>query len=158
MFLVIAIDMDPCKIKLAQNNAKIYGVADKIEFIVGNFFEISSMLKADVICMSPPWGGPEYLIDSSFSIASMCKNYKFGGFTIFDIVKNIAPSIAFHIPKTTNILEVGYCYRCKFFDYNIFCYYFSVFMVSKMFWKSGNTAEYYQPKAELNYSILRRFY
>lgn len=66
------------------------------------------MLKADVICMSPPWGGPEYVINDSFSIASMCKNYGFGGFTIFDIVKNIAPCIAFHMPKTTNIFEVGY--------------------------------------------------
>ncbi|KAF0769305.1 trimethylguanosine synthase-like [Aphis craccivora] len=103
--LVIAVDIDPYKIKLAQNNAKIYGVADKIEFIVGNFFEISSMLRADVVCMSPPWGGPEYLIDNSFSITSMCKNYEFGGFTIFDIVKNIAPNIAFHMPKTTNIFE-----------------------------------------------------
>ncbi|XP_060848278.1 uncharacterized protein LOC132927703 isoform X1 [Rhopalosiphum padi] len=103
--LVIAIDIDPFKIKLAQHNAKIYGVADKIEFIVGNFFEIFSMLRADVICMSPPWGGPEYLFDKSFSITSMCKNYKFGGFAIFDIVKNIAPNIAFHMPKTTNILE-----------------------------------------------------
>jgi len=107
-FLVIAVDIDPYKIKLARNNAEIYGVADKIEFIVGNFFEICSMLKADVICMSPPWGGPEYVINDSFSIASMCKNYRFGGFTIFDIVKNIAPSIAFHMPKTTNIFEVGY--------------------------------------------------
>ncbi|CAH1732703.1 trimethylguanosine synthase-like isoform X1 [Aphis gossypii] len=103
--LVIAVDIDPYKIKLAQNNAKIYGVADKIEFIVGNFFEMSSMLRADVVCMSPPWGGPEYLIDNSFSITSMCKNYEFGGFTIFDIVKNIAPNIAFHMPKTTNIFE-----------------------------------------------------
>ncbi|XP_060858007.1 uncharacterized protein LOC132935463 isoform X1 [Metopolophium dirhodum] len=103
--LVIAVDIDPYKIKLARNNAEIYGVADKIEFIVGNFFEICSMLKADVICMSPPWGGPEYVINDSFSIASMCKNYRFGGFTIFDIVKNISPSIAFHMPKTTNIFE-----------------------------------------------------
>ncbi|XP_015363322.1 PREDICTED: uncharacterized protein LOC107161430 [Diuraphis noxia] len=103
--LVVAIDIDPCKIKLARNNAEIYGVADKIEFVVGNFFEICSMLKADVICMSPPWGGPEYVISDSFSIASMCKNYRFGGFTIFDIVKNIAPSVAFHMPKNTNIYE-----------------------------------------------------
>jgi len=70
--------------------------------------------------MSPPWGGPEYLFDKSFSITSMCKNYKFGGFAIFDIVKNIAPNIAFHMPKTTNILEVGYSLGSKFFNYHIF--------------------------------------
>ena len=32
---VIAIDIDPIKIEAAKNNAKIYGVEDKIEFIVG---------------------------------------------------------------------------------------------------------------------------
>ncbi|XP_022182674.1 trimethylguanosine synthase-like isoform X2 [Myzus persicae] len=65
--LVIAVDIDPFKIKLARNNAEIYGVADKIEFIV-------------------------------------------------------------------------------------------VFMVSKIFWKSRNSTEYYKSKAEFNYSILWRFY
>lgn len=105
--LVIAIDIDPCKIQFARNNAEIYGVADKIEFIVGDFFTISSMLKADVICMSPPWGGPEYS-GKSFTLLSMCSNFYGGGFGIFDIVKTIAPNIAFHMPKTTNILEVSF--------------------------------------------------
>lgn len=91
---------------MAKNNAEIYGVADKIEFVVGDFFTISSMLQADVIFMSPPWGGPEYS-GQNFSLSSMCSNYSSGGYGIFNIVKNIAPSIAFHMPKTTNILEVS---------------------------------------------------
>ena len=37
---VIAIDIDPTKIELARLNAQIYGVADRIEFIVGDFFEV----------------------------------------------------------------------------------------------------------------------
>jgi predicted RNA methylase len=32
-FRVIAIDVDESKIALAKNNAKVYGVEDKIEFI-----------------------------------------------------------------------------------------------------------------------------
>ena len=36
---VVAIDIDPIKIDAAKNNAKIYGVEDKIEFIVGDFFQ-----------------------------------------------------------------------------------------------------------------------
>lgn len=108
-YLVIAIDIDPEKIKFARHNAEIYGVADKIEFIVGDFFTMSSMLKADVVFMSPPWGGPDYLMNESFSILSMCKpQNSAGGFGIFNIVKNIAPNIAFHMPRTTNIFEV-YC-------------------------------------------------
>jgi len=104
--LVIACDIDPDKIKLAQHNAEIYGVAHKIDFVVGDFFQIYQKLKADVVFMSPPWGGPGYSIDKSYSLTSMCENYFRGGFGIFDIVKTIAPNIAFHMPKTTNILEV----------------------------------------------------
>ena len=37
---VIAIDIDPNKIKLARHNAAVYGVADRIEFIVGDYFQV----------------------------------------------------------------------------------------------------------------------
>ncbi len=59
---VIAIDIDPHKIRLARNNAKVYGVEDRIEFIVGDFFDVvPTLTAADVIFLSPPWGGPDYL-------------------------------------------------------------------------------------------------
>ncbi|XP_060871610.1 trimethylguanosine synthase-like [Metopolophium dirhodum] len=102
---VIGCDIDPDKIRLARHNAEIYGVAHKIDFVVGDFFQIYPKLKADVVFMSPPWGGPGYSIDKSYSLTSMCENYFGGGFGIFDIVKTIAPNIAFHMPKTTNLLE-----------------------------------------------------
>ena len=37
---VIAIDIDPAKIELALHNARDYGVEDRIEFIVGDFFQV----------------------------------------------------------------------------------------------------------------------
>ena len=43
--LVIAIDIDPVKIACAIHNASIYGVADRIEFIVGDYFQIMPHLK-----------------------------------------------------------------------------------------------------------------
>lgn len=58
---VIAIDIDPKKIEMAKHNAAIYGVADRIEFIVGDFMTLADSLKADLIFLSPPWGGPQYL-------------------------------------------------------------------------------------------------
>ncbi len=59
---VIAIDIDPEKIALARHNATVYGVADRIEFIVGDFFDVvPNITAADVIFLSPPWGGPDYL-------------------------------------------------------------------------------------------------
>lgn len=43
--IVIAIDIDPVKIACARHNAKVYGVADRIEFIVGDYFTILPTIK-----------------------------------------------------------------------------------------------------------------
>ena len=45
--LVIAIDIDPVKLHCARNNARIYGVEDRIEFIQGSFFELAPSLKVN---------------------------------------------------------------------------------------------------------------
>lgn len=68
---VIAIDLDPVKLHCARENAKIYGVADRIEFILGDFFDLAPRLKADVVFLSPPWGGPSYLTEKTFDLKSM---------------------------------------------------------------------------------------
>lgn len=47
---------------MAKNNAIVYNVADRIDFIVGDFLQMDlSQYGADVVFLSPPWGGPEYL-------------------------------------------------------------------------------------------------
>ena len=38
---VIAIDIDPNKIDQARHNARVYGVEDRIQFIVGDFFQVT---------------------------------------------------------------------------------------------------------------------
>ncbi|KAJ2078930.1 Trimethylguanosine synthase [Coemansia sp. RSA 988] len=68
---VIAIDIDPGRLKMAQHNAKIYGVADRIEFVLGDFYQLAPMLQADVVFLSPPWGGPEYTSAPIFDLDSM---------------------------------------------------------------------------------------
>ena len=68
---MIAIDIDPVKIDLARNNAEIYGVVDKIEFICGDFLQLASSLTADVVFLSPPWGGPDYATAEIFDISTM---------------------------------------------------------------------------------------
>ncbi|CAD5111419.1 DgyrCDS728 [Dimorphilus gyrociliatus] len=72
---VIAIDIDPVKLKCAKNNAKIYGVEDKIEFIQGDFLKVYPTLKCDVAFLSPPWGGPEYSNTDVFDLEKIepCK-------------------------------------------------------------------------------------
>lgn len=61
---VIAVDKDQTAIDCAKHNAKVYGVLDKIEFIVGDVFQLieerDPRLVVDAVFMSPPWGGPSY--------------------------------------------------------------------------------------------------
>ena len=68
---VIAIDIDPEKIECARNNARVYGVEDRIEFIVADFLKVAPSLKADVVFLSPPWGGPQYTDVDVFDVQTM---------------------------------------------------------------------------------------
>lgn len=68
---MIAIDIDPEKLSLARSNAEVYGVADKIEFMCGDFMVLAADLKADVVFLSPPWGGPDYATAEIFDIQTM---------------------------------------------------------------------------------------
>ena len=79
MLLVIAVDIDPVKIELAKHNAVVYGVEDRIEFIVGDYLQVAPQLKADVVFLSPPWGGPDYLEAHVFDLETMIslKSYPF---------------------------------------------------------------------------------
>lgn len=44
-YRVIAIDIDPQKVEMALNNAKVYGVENYIDFIVGDFLQLAPSLK-----------------------------------------------------------------------------------------------------------------
>lgn len=125
-YSVIAIDIDPTKIELAKHNASVYKVADRIEFIVGDFFQLAPSLKADVVFLSPPvtqfdanrfhlqtnilihlfihlqWGGPKYLNSPCFNLEEMEPN----GFEIFKAAQQISPNIAYFLPRNTNTDQV----------------------------------------------------
>jgi uncharacterized protein (TIGR03000 family) len=45
------LDIDPDRIKEANENAKKAGVQDKVEFKVGNVFDVTSVADADVVCL-----------------------------------------------------------------------------------------------------------
>lgn len=68
---VIAIDIDPKKIEIAHHNACVYGVADRIDFIIGDYMKVANSLSADVVFLSPPWGGPDYLDADVFDLVKM---------------------------------------------------------------------------------------
>lgn len=53
---VAAIEINPARLAMARHNAKIYGVADRIEFICGDASKVVSERTADLLFIDPPWG------------------------------------------------------------------------------------------------------
>ncbi|XP_061851165.1 trimethylguanosine synthase isoform X2 [Colius striatus] len=101
---VIAIDIDPEKLRLAHNNAEVYGVADRIEFVCGDFMVLAADLRADVVFLSPPWGGPDYATAEIFNIQTMiCPD----GFEIFRLSKKITNNIVYFLPRNADIDQVA---------------------------------------------------
>ncbi|KAG8014383.1 Trimethylguanosine synthase, partial [Nibea albiflora] len=68
---VLAIDIDPVRLDLARHNATVYGVAEQIDFLQGDFLQLAPGLCGDVVFLSPPWGGPDYLTAEVFDIKTM---------------------------------------------------------------------------------------
>lgn len=97
---VIAIDIDPKKIALARHNADVYGVADRIEFVVGDFLRLAPSLQADVVFLSPPWGGPQYLNVDAYDVETIMQPV--GGTQLYKISLGITENIAYYVPRNVN--------------------------------------------------------
>ncbi|KAF1770682.1 hypothetical protein GCK72_002503 [Caenorhabditis remanei] len=108
---VIAIDMDPVRLKCARENARVYGVADYIDFICADFFDVAATWaadkklapKVDAVFLSPPWGGPSYLKSKEFDLATGCCP---NGIDIFDVSLKISPNIAYFLPRNTKVSQL----------------------------------------------------
>jgi len=83
----------------------LYGVADRIQFIIGDFFALAPTLKADVIFVSPPWGGPELMKLEEYKFSYLMPENG-GGEHILHLARQITPNIALHLPKNINIFDV----------------------------------------------------
>ncbi|XP_017561479.2 trimethylguanosine synthase isoform X2 [Pygocentrus nattereri] len=101
---VIAIDIDPVRLELAHHNAEVYGVAQRIDFIQGDFLQLAPRLRADVVFLSPPWGGPEYLSAEVFNIKTMMSP---DGFEIFRLAKMISENIVYFLPRNADMEQIA---------------------------------------------------
>ncbi|XP_046919746.2 trimethylguanosine synthase 1 [Dermatophagoides farinae] len=104
---VYAIDIDPEKIAMAKHNARIYECDDKIEFICGDFFELTKHNRfrdlIDACFYSPPWGGPNYIDLKKFSLNHMIPN----GFDICrHTSKYLTPNIIVLLPRNFDETEL----------------------------------------------------
>ena len=142
VILVIAIDNSATRLALARHNAAVYGVVDRIEFILGDFISFAKSLQhpslsprrrpIDVVFLSPPWGGVDYLSMSpskdsqvppttpiqgdnhpgrthsgagqEYSLSNVSPLH---GDELFQIARSITPNIAYFLPRNQALEEVS---------------------------------------------------
>ncbi|OXG50016.1 trimethylguanosine synthase [Cryptococcus neoformans] len=110
---VIAIDNDITRLKLARHNALHHGVADRIEFILGDYTDFARSFaeknpgdKIDVVFLSPPWGGIDYLNSPSetYSLSSILPIH---GKDLFNLTSKLTPNIAYYLPRNMDMQEIS---------------------------------------------------
>ncbi|KAF7258414.1 hypothetical protein EG68_04745 [Paragonimus skrjabini miyazakii] len=133
-FHVVAVEMDPTRVKMASHNAGIYGVLSKIEFVCADFFDwaqnqislhqrslsqsatVLSSSPYAAVFMSPPWGGPDYLNDTVFDLNSI-------HFSTADPSRNIwhairlagqlcRGNVVLFLPRNANITQLARLDEC----------------------------------------------
>ncbi|KAJ7355653.1 S-adenosyl-L-methionine-dependent methyltransferase [Mycena albidolilacea] len=129
---VIALDISPTRLALARHNAQIYGVADRIEFVLSDYISFAnaylstrsgtSPRKIDVVFLSPPWGGPSYIsgdtrpsspvkpaaeqppVHPTYTLASIQPVH---GAELFHLSRRITRNIAYYLPRNTQLEEIS---------------------------------------------------
>lgn len=102
---------------MAEANARVYGVQDKMSFIHADAFQFltSTTHRFSGVLISPPWGGPSYISRSTFNLL----DFTFAGEegtserrTIFNLVPAVSRvvinngPIALFLPKQSNVFQV----------------------------------------------------
>ena len=64
------------------------------------------MIKADIVFLSPPWGGPEYLDAPEFDIETMFVG-KMEGVGLFELAAKACSNVAYFLPKTTKVDQMA---------------------------------------------------
>lgn len=101
---VYAIDLDAHRLSLARHNASVYGVDERVEWIHGDFLALAPLLKADVVFLSPPWGGPEYVHAQKFDLVTMMGGLD--GEEVLRTALRVAPNVAYYLPRNADMQQV----------------------------------------------------
>lgn len=102
---VIAIEICPKRIALAENNARVYGVDQYIEFVNADVYAILPALArrqrmVNAVFMSPPWGGPNYVEHDLYDVSVFV--------TLIQLSRSVSEDMAILLPrnvKSENLLE-----------------------------------------------------
>lgn len=100
--LVLGIDNNHVRIRAAKHNAAVYG-ARSADFVRGDSLAMLRSLRADVIFLSPPWGGPNYSAKKQFCVK---KHIRVGGLDGVQLARralDVCPNLIYYLPRTIDI-------------------------------------------------------
>ena len=99
---VYAIEKDEKRLRMARYNAKIYGVDEKIEFVLGDFFEKAPQMKTEGVFLDPSWGGPSYENLKKFKLSDFIPD----GNDISKLAFGHFSKVAIKIPDNFDVSEL----------------------------------------------------
>ena len=71
----------------------------------GDFLPLAPRLQADVVFLSPPWGGPEYADADAFDIDTMMGGLD--GTAVLHAALAAAPNAAYYLPRNVRLASVA---------------------------------------------------
>lgn len=90
----------------SSRNAAIYGVENRIEFILGDAMKVLPTLKADAVFLSPPWGGPAYQDSKTFDLNTMIPP-PLSALEMFRAAREVTPNVIFFLPRNVDVNQVA---------------------------------------------------
>lgn len=100
---VAAVDNDLKKLEMAQHNAGVYGVRDRIRFVHADIIEYLRQAQADVVVVDPDWGGPGYHYRDEIGLSDLCPD----GRTLVAGGLKAAPVLVLCVPWNCGREELG---------------------------------------------------
>jgi trimethylguanosine synthase len=117
---VIALDISPTRLALARHNAALHGLSSRIEFVLADFRSFAARIlnatssspsasssltrKIDVVFLSPPWGGPEYLSGPEYHLV---RTQPEPASELFRLARLLTPNVAFYVPRNTVLADIA---------------------------------------------------
>lgn len=99
---VVTCDLSAERLAMAKHNAILYGVADAIEFIHADIFEVMASRQFDAISLDPAWGGPDYYRKPEFHLSDFSPD----GRQLLERALAITPNVALSLPKNFVLSEL----------------------------------------------------
>jgi 16S rRNA G966 N2-methylase RsmD len=114
---VHGIELNAHRVKLAQANAKTFGVEDKTDFICAEVISAlgSMKLKDHALILDPPWGGTAYGELPSFEL----KHFRPNGVQLLSVAFKTEAEILFMLPKNFDLNELNQFTRPRLMIENI---------------------------------------